>query len=264
MCTIVLLSRVHPTFPLIVAANRDELYARETLGPQVLAETPRAVGGLDAKEGGTWMGANEHGLFAGLTNQRTHAPPDERLRSRGHVVRAVLEASSPEEARARIERLEPAEYNSFNLLFGNAQEIFVAYSRNRPPTLDVEEVRAGISVLPNDRMGSPEFPKSERAIELAEALVREPWPALVERLRAMLGDHELPAADKVPEPPPRSFLPASALRQLQALCVHTPHYGTRSATVLALQPDRVAHYLYADGPPCSTEFRDYTSLLEQS
>jgi hypothetical protein len=51
------------------------------------------------------------------------------------------------------------------------------------------------------------------------------------------------------------------LQRLQALCIHTPTYGTRSATVLALEPGRVAHYLYADGAPCRTPFVEVGGLL---
>ena len=264
MCTIVLLSHVHPTYPLLVAANRDEFYSRESSGPAVLATDPLVVGGTDVKGGGTWLGANEHGLFAAITNQRTHTPPNPGLRSRGLVVRSVLQSDSPAAATALVEALDPAAYNSFNLVFGDANAVFVAYSRTRARTLEVMGVARGITVLPNDRIGSPDFPKSERAVELAKQVADQPWPALARHLAKLLGDHELPSIDKIPPLPPGSFLPASGLRQLQALCVHTRPYGTRSATIVALEPGRVTHYLYADGPPCSTPFRDYTHLISRS
>ena len=51
------------------------------------------------------------------------------------------------------------------------------------------------------------------------------------------------------------------VRMLQALCVHTPIYGTRSATILMLSAGRVERYLHAAGPPCRTPFDDVTELL---
>ena len=55
MCTIIALHQVHPEYPLIIAANRDEYYARPATGLQVLAAGPPAiVGGYDERGGGTW------------------------------------------------------------------------------------------------------------------------------------------------------------------------------------------------------------------
>src|SRR5262245_11698807 len=111
MCTIVVLFRVHPALPVVIAANRDELYARAARGPLVLAESPRVVGGLDEVGGGTWLGVRADGAFVAVTNQRVAAAPDPRLRSRG---RAVLEALSSPAPRDAIAALDPRAYNSGN------------------------------------------------------------------------------------------------------------------------------------------------------
>ena len=66
---------------------------------------------------------------------------------------------------------------------------------------------------------------------------------------------------RVPPPPLGSRFDHALLRRLQALCIHTPVYGTKSSTVLALGAGRVERYLFADGPPCVTPFEDFTSLL---
>ncbi len=49
MCLIVLAWRVHPSFPLVVAANRDEFHARPAAAvsfwgdrPGILADSPRS------------------------------------------------------------------------------------------------------------------------------------------------------------------------------------------------------------------------------
>src|ERR1044071_905457 len=56
MCTLVILRHVHPEWPLVLASNRDENLARPAAGPQVLATSPRVVGGRDLERQGTWMG----------------------------------------------------------------------------------------------------------------------------------------------------------------------------------------------------------------
>jgi hypothetical protein len=50
-------------------------------------------------------------------------------------------------------------------------------------------------------------------------------------------------------------------RELQALCIHTPVYGTRSTSLVALAPDRVVDYWYVDGPPCQAAATSVVSLV---
>ena len=56
MCTIVILRQINSKYPLIIAANRDELYARPSYSPRRIYADPIVVGGVDGREHGTWMG----------------------------------------------------------------------------------------------------------------------------------------------------------------------------------------------------------------
>src|SRR3989442_10639220 len=81
VCTLAAFVRVFPTHPLVVAANRDEYLARPATPPMLLREEPpRAFGGRDLRAGGTWLGASEAGLVAGMLNRRTATPPDPTCR----------------------------------------------------------------------------------------------------------------------------------------------------------------------------------------
>jgi len=64
----------------------------------------------------------------------------------------------------------------------------------------------------------------------------------------------------MPVPPAESPFTHEIVHLLPSICVHTPVYGTRSSTVLALSPGRVEHYLYADGPPREAALSDFTEL----
>ena len=66
---------------------------------------------------------------------------------------------------------------------------------------------------------------------------------------------------RIPEPPPGSVLPGGVLQRLQALCVHTPVYGTVSSTLVALAPGRTDRYVYVPGAPCRTAPVDVTALI---
>ncbi|MEM1418432.1 MAG: NRDE family protein [Myxococcota bacterium] len=264
MCTLVAFSRVHPRLPLVVAANRDEFHARASTGPVVLHEAPRVVAGRDAEKGGTWLGASSSGLFVGLTNQREWAAkPREALRSRGEVTLAALATGSVEGVHGLLDGLDTADLAGFNLLYGDAGSLHVAYAR---PGERVERraLPPGIHVLTNDRMGSPHFPKALRAERLARqalaAASDAPFAAFVRRLEALLADRTQPSLEAVPEPPAGARVDREMARRLQALCIETPVYGTVSATILALDEHAIHAHLYADGAPGRVPFQDMTGL----
>lgn len=265
MCTIVVLEGVLPEHPLAIVANRDEILTRPSTPPRVLHDSPRAIGGVDLESGGSWMGANERGLFVGLTNQRSPDPPDRTRRSRGDVVVRALELPDASAVASMLGALDAREYNPFNLIFGTPGDVRVAYARDDRRDVDVVPVAPGITVLPNDRLRSPEFPKIARAERRVHDALRAP-PPKEPTLLHLLADHELPPDELVLEMPPSAHgeprFPREILRALQALCIHLPFYGTVSATAMLYGPDgRVARYLFADGPPCTTPFRDMTPLL---
>ncbi len=261
MCTIVAIKSRRAHYPLVVGANRDEYYARPSTPPRVVSESPRAVAGVDLTKGGSWMGANEHGIFVALTNQRTHRGADPRRASRGEIVMEALAQATVEAIDALLTALDPRDFNSFNVIYGDARTLKVAYARNERTAIDIDTLEDGLWVLTNDRIGSPEFPKAERALSLAGPISHSPWEELSVGLERTLADHEKPPLSHVPEPPPDSRFDHATLRELQALCIHTPIYGTRSATVLALEAGGVAHYLHADGPPGETPVCDVTGLV---
>lgn len=249
MCTILAFHRVHPTATLVIAANRDELYARPTAPPHLLDRERRIYAGKDLQAGGTWLGVTPDGLFVAVTNQRTMTPPDPSRHSRGELVLQALRCRSIEEIRALIRSLDGRTYNPFNLLFGDGRELSVAYAREQRE-IAIESFDPGVIVLANDRVGAPEYPKTHRAEQLIAGT-----PSL-EQLEAVLADHEKPPLESIPEPPPGARFDRAFLRELQALCIHTPFYGTRSSSIVAIEPGRTLRYLHAEGPPCTTPFRD--------
>jgi uncharacterized protein with NRDE domain len=255
MCLVVALQRVHPDYPVVIAANRDEFYARPATGPTVLRDEPRIVGGRDEVSGGTWMAITPTGLFVAITNQRTYHGADPARRSRGPLVVEAAAAGSTAAITAMLEAQTPGEYNDFNLIYGDAGGLFLAYARGDAAAVEIEPVPDGVQVLPNDRLNSPTFQKVARARALT------PADASFEQLAAMLRDHELPDLDAVENPPADSPFTRELARQFEALCIHTDVYGTRSSAIVALAPGRVARYLFADGPPCTTEMTDATELV---
>jgi uncharacterized protein with NRDE domain len=252
MCTIALMIDVVVGAPLVIAANRDEFYARPTRPPEVLRESPRIVGGRDVLSGGTWLAVRRAPVprFAAVTNQRALVAQPPGLVSRGV---AVIETVAAEDPAAYVHALDATKYASMNLVWGDATGASVAYARREDGTVDVLPLGRGIHVLCNDRIGAEGFPKAERLALALAPFTGAPLADVIAALPALLGDHT-----RV-EPTLHGHLPRELARELTAACIHTEAYGTRSATIVAIG-ERIT-YLHADGPPCTTPFRDLSELV---
>ncbi len=97
MCLIVFAWRPGHALPLIVAANRDEFYARPTQALGAWEDAPGVHAGRDLEAGGTWLGVGPQGRFAALTNIREPGQPL-GPRSRGELVAAYLQGELGVEA----------------------------------------------------------------------------------------------------------------------------------------------------------------------
>jgi uncharacterized protein with NRDE domain len=241
MCTLIALHRCVPGLPLVVAANRDE-YLDRPARPPALQQGPRGLvaAPLDERAGGTWLGLNPEGLFAGLTN-RPCPRPDPTRRSRGLLVLDALGSGSAAEAAERMRQLAPGAYNPFNLLLADGREAFALVYDEGPRLL---ELAPGAHVIGNADPDDRAVPKLADLIQRADEAARSPAPQILPALGRLCRSHD---GGEGPLGPP---------------CVHTPTYGTRSSTLLCLGEDaRADVWRFADGPPCTTRYRDFTPLL---
>lgn len=262
MCTIVVIHGMRADYPVVLATNRDEFYARQTSGAMRILDVPRTVGGLDMVKRGTWMGVTHEGLFVAVTNQRTMQPPDPSKRSRGEVVVKALKLQNKAAITRMLSELDGREFNSFNLMWGDAEGVFAAYAREGVKEIAVEPVPRGLHVLPNDRLDHKDFPKVQRAMKLIDPYVHASFDHLVPALKKMLADRVLPKLDDVPMLPVGAPISRETVRELSALCVRMPAYGTRSSSIVALARGRVGHYEYSESPPdLGAPYKDVLGLF---
>ena len=59
MCVIFFAYQVHPDFPLVLLANRDEFYNRPTEKARHWDDFPDILAGRDLVGGGTWLGVTK-------------------------------------------------------------------------------------------------------------------------------------------------------------------------------------------------------------
>lgn len=119
MCLILFAVNPNSRYRLIVAANRDELYARPTQTAGFWDSHPHLLAGQDENMGGTWLGVNRKGAFAAVTNFMEVPPEPLPPRSRGDLPTAFLAADPDPNAYLESVSSRGDSYKGFNLIVAN-------------------------------------------------------------------------------------------------------------------------------------------------
>ena len=224
MCLIVLAYKVHPSFPLIVAANRDEFLDRPTAVAQFWPDASHILAGRDLRAGGTWLGITTGGRFAALTNHRDLRKPQISGPSRGALVRMALETG--------IEGVDTSVYEGFNLLHGTVDELMYHSNVNGARSM----LDPGIHGLSNHLLNTP-WPKVERARDRMSALLNAD-AVTPENLFLLLSDTTPATEAELPD----TGIGPEWERVLSPIHIRTEHYGTRCSTVLLVDREGVLYF----------------------
>lgn len=223
MCLIVLAWKTHPEYPLLLLANRDELYSRPTEALQAWETQPTVYAGKDVEQQGTWLGMTAQGRLAAVTNLRGSRETGGE-RSRGWLVRDyLLSRRDPADYLDQIQA-ESGQYRGFNLLVGNLRHLM--YTSNQPG-IEPRLLTPGIYALSNATLNTS-WPKVEEAKVAFTRLLARRKPDADELLELMHSTTRYPL----------SLLPDTGVgpereQALSPIFVHTERYGTRSTTLVA-------------------------------
>lgn len=225
MCLIGLIYKRHPSFPVILVANRDEFYARPTLAAGLWEHAPTILGGRDLQAGGTWLGINAAGRFAAITNYREPHAIKSKAPSRGEIAGEYLSFLGKTEQYLDLIEPKADAYNGFNCLAGDVDNLY--YFSNRGKNFS-QKLSPGLYGLSNH-------------------LLETPWPKVIRlksRLETWLQQYAAPDAQlfdilKDKAMAPQAILPSTGVsleweRILSAMFIESPHYGTRLSTILAI------------------------------
>lgn len=231
MCLIVFAWKVHPDFPLVVAANRDEFHTRPTAAARFWEDQPAILAGRDLEGMGTWLGVTRGGRFAAVTNFRDAAPAPREATSRGVLASRYLGSEDAPDAFAAHVAMDGIAYRGFNFLAGDRAELWWVSNRGGP----ARRVAAGVHGLSNHLLDTP-WPKVthgkrrlEQALELAPA---------VEPLLALLADTTEAADGELPD----TGIGAERERLLSSARIVSAVYGTRSSSALLVGADGTVRF----------------------
>lgn len=242
MCTLVLLRRPDHRWPVLLAANRDELASRPARPPgRHWPDRPEVRAGLDLLAGGTWLGVNDWGVVAAVLNRVGTLGPAECKRSRGELVLEALDHAEARTAAAALADLDPAAFRPFNILVADSRDAF--YVRHAGDgAIGVTRLPPGLTLLTAREPNDPGCARIRRYRPLF-ATATAPDPE-----RCDWSDWQLLLASR-----------ASATNDPRdALCIVTEGaYGTVSASLLALpaRSERAPVFLHAEGRPGEVPFR---------
>lgn len=223
MCLILLAYKIHPRYPLVLAANRDEFYQRPTEPAHWWREAPDLLAGKDLQAGGTWMGLTRGGRFAAITNVREPGLKTDQAESRGLLPLQFLQGKMS--ARDFSVQLEQSgnRYNGYNLLFGKTDDLRYFSNRHRQ-----QQLQAGIYGLSNAGLNT-DWPKVEWGKERLQRELERPVPT-TDALLDLLSSTEIAADDQLPD----TGVSPDWERLLSAICIRSKDYGTRSSTVFLI------------------------------
>ncbi|HND25340.1 MAG TPA: NRDE family protein [Rhodocyclaceae bacterium] len=225
MCLILVAWQARADYPLVVAANRDEFFARPAAAAAWWDDAPALFAGRDLEAGGTWLGLSRQGRFAALTNFRDPARVRAGAPSRGALVADFLQGrESTDDALARL-AAEGPRYNGFNLLLSDGVTLGVFESEADSGRRAGRRLAPGLYALSNHLLDTP-WPKvSAGKSRLARALDALPDDT---PLRDLLRD-DRPAPDAAL---PRTGVSLAWERMLSSAFIRAPGYGTRCSTVI--------------------------------
>jgi uncharacterized protein with NRDE domain len=224
MCLIFLAYQQHPTYPIIIAANRDEFYQRKTIPAHFWKDHPHVLAGRDAEANGTWLGVNTSGKISLLTNYRDLSNLKSSAPSRGKLVsNFLIDAANAKNYLEAVQETSQA-YNGFNLIVGSTEGLY--YYSNYGD--GIQQIQPGIYGLSNHLLDTP-WPKVVRGKEkfsnAIQAEVIDP-----EVIFEALADESTAPLEQLPN----TGIPLEFEKALSAMFIKTKGYGTRSSTIVLI------------------------------
>lgn len=225
MCILFVAVNEHKDYPLIIAANRDEFFKRPTSESHFWPNSPTVLAGKDLQAGGTWMGINESGYLASLTNIRAPETIKTGTISRGELVSQYLHQYPSVTSFHEQLSASRKQYNGYNLLFGHWDNLAV-YNNH---TNQLQQLSSGFYGLSNAELNSP-WPKINKGVNRLEQICSSNKDIIPKQLFDILLDTSQAEDEKLP----KTGVPIEWERQLSSIFIRSKNYGTRSSTLLTI------------------------------
>ncbi len=230
----------------MIAANRDEFYARKTKHAHFWDDDENILAGKDLVGGGSWMGVAKTGRLSMLTNFRDPHNIKDNAPSRGELVLDFLKGRGNGASYLQGISQNGKEYNGFNLIAGTFDDLH--YYGNYQE--GVTRIEPGIHGLSNALLNT-EWPKTikgkNKLGEIVKKVDLEPYQlfeALYDDIKAP--DNELP----------NTGISREKESVLSPMFIKSPDYGSRCSTVILVDNEDNVQFLERTYDTETFEFTD--------
>ncbi|HZB93306.1 MAG TPA: NRDE family protein [Stellaceae bacterium] len=247
MCTVVVLRRPEHRWPLLLAANRDEMINRPWRPPgRHWPDRPEVVAGLDELAHGSWLGLNEHGVVASILNRFGTLGPAPGQRSRGELVLEALDHADAAEAAEALSHIDPGAYRPFNMIVADNRDAFWIRHGDARQGPTAQPLAPGLAMIAAGELNESETPRLRRYHpRFAAAPAPEPESGDWSAWERLLADDETTSADG----------PAGAMR-----FITERRFATVSSALIALPAPSGPHqkpvFRFRAWQPAPTPWRD--------
>ena len=225
MCIILTALNQNERYKFIVAANREEYYARSTDPAHFWPDYPHILAGRDNVCSGTWLGISTLGRFAAITNHSIPVAENSKTRSRGEIVRRYLNhVDTQTQFKEHLARSQN-EFNGYGLFYGNFSTL--SYSSNR--TALTAEIADGIHGLSNHTLDYPWFRLECGKSRMKEVLSNHS-EIVMDQFFEILADGR--NENSTDDPAESEASPKNKNAEKLPIFLQSEHYGTRSSTVI--------------------------------
>ncbi len=227
---------------ILIAHNREDSYDRVPTPPRILYGRPKVLCPVDRKDGGTWLGVNQHGLVVAAIRR---AVPTSLSGSRSLAVlcRELLNCGSASQAIEQcVRELSSGEFDPANFLCVDRRTGAVVQSGGEVTVLPLSP---GLHILSASSLDDPDDPRQEF-------------------VRRMMTLQRLDSAVAFLAVASRVFSRKADGQGRRGLVISGPEIGTVWSALLAVttKPSQAVFH-FAPGPPSEFGYEDYSAFLRQ-
>ncbi len=231
MCLNIFAYKAHSDYKLIIAANRDEFYARKTAAADFRNDKPYLLAGKDLEQGGTWLGITKTGKFSFITNYRDPISFNKDAPSRGALVSDYLNGTASPEA--YLKGLgDTTHYNGFNLFAGDLNEVcYFSNVENR-----IRKLENGFYGVSNAFLDTP-WKKLVTGKKAVEAVISKKNFSSEDIFAALYNEQKADDSEL-----PQTGVPYEIEKLISSMFIKSETYGTVCSTIVLIDNHNLVQF----------------------